>query len=104
MYQNRENSDAQESILSFPRLPHITPVEPNMGSRPFGSTNKAKKDLECMRVATTNLVTQTDEEARNAGNLFTYSYKGIHTTALEFHLLLVSGFSVNKTTVLRWIQ
>ena len=75
-----------------------------MGGRPVGSTDEAKKDLEWRKVATTNLITQQVKEVRAAGTLSSYSYKGIHDEALEFHLLLDSGFYVNKATVIRRIQ
>ena len=75
-----------------------------MGGRPVGYTNKAKKYVERRKVATTNLITQQVKEARDAGRLSTFSYKKIHDKALGFQSFLDSGFSVNKTTFVQWIQ
>jgi hypothetical protein len=60
------NSNSRESSPSPPQLLQIAPAEPNMGGRPVGSTNEAKKDLEGRKVATTDLITQQVKEARDA--------------------------------------
>ena len=98
-----ENGDSWESSPSFPQL-QVAPDEAIMGDRPGGSTNKTKKDLDHRKVATTNLITQQVNEARDAGTLSNCSYKKNYDRALEVLLLLDSGFSVNKTTVIQRIQ
>ena len=97
-----ENGDSRENISYFPRLQTV-PAGANMGGRPAGATNETKKDLERWKVATTNLMTQQIKEERDTGTLSTCSYKENHDKALEFHLLLDSGFAVKNTTVIRRI-
>ena len=60
----------------------MAPAEANMGGRPFGSINEAKKELERQKVATIDLITQQAKEARDTGTPSTYSYKKTHNKAL----------------------